>query len=77
MNAVLVLVEDARFIRAEGNAVWRRSFWCIVAFVVLIVGVTLLMVRWFLMRPMMRVAERLRRLRMGHADEGRRRTSRR
>jgi len=66
---VLVVVEDARFIRAEGNAVWRLSFWRIAAFVVLIVGVTLLMVRWFLMRPMQRVAERLRRLRMGDTDE--------
>ncbi|MGA2049449.1 MAG: trehalose-6-phosphate synthase [Terracidiphilus sp.] len=69
LNGVLVILEDARFIRAEGNAVWGRSFLRIAAFVVLIVGVTLLMVRWFLMRPMMRVAERLRRLRMGHADE--------
>ena len=36
---------------------------------VLIVGVTVLMVRWFLMRPITKLAERLRRLRMGHADE--------
>jgi trehalose 6-phosphate synthase len=49
--------------------VWQRSFWQIAAFVVLIVGVTLLMVRWLLMRPMVRVAERLRRLRMGHPAE--------
>jgi trehalose 6-phosphate synthase len=69
LNGVLVILEDARFIRAEGNAVWQRSFWGIAAFVVLIVAVTLLMVRWFLMRPMMRVAERLRRLRMGQAGE--------
>jgi alpha,alpha-trehalose-phosphate synthase [UDP-forming] len=67
LNGVLVVVEDARFIRAEGNAVWRRSFWRIAAFVVLIVAITLLTVRWFLMRPMMRVAERLRQVRMGHA----------
>ena len=32
------------------------------------VGVTFLMVRWFLMRPVTRLAERLRRLRMGHHD---------
>jgi trehalose 6-phosphate synthase len=69
LNGVLVVLEDARFIRAEGNAVWRRSFWRIAAFVVLIVAVTLLMVRWFLMRPMIRVAERLRLLRMGHGAE--------
>jgi trehalose-6-phosphate synthase len=69
LNGVLVILEDARFIRAEGNAVWGRSFLRIAVFVVLIVGVTLLMVRWFLMRPMMLVAERLRRLRMGHVDD--------
>jgi trehalose 6-phosphate synthase len=69
LNGVLVILEDARFIRADGNAVWRRSFWQIAAFVVLIVGITLLMVRWFLMRPMVRVAERLRRLRLGHTEE--------
>jgi trehalose 6-phosphate synthase len=69
LNGVLVVLEDARFIRGEGNALWRRSFWRIAAFVVLIVAVTLLMVRWFLMRPMIRVAERLRRVRMGQAAD--------
>jgi alpha,alpha-trehalose-phosphate synthase [UDP-forming] len=69
LNGVLVVLEDARFIRVEGNAVWKRSSWQIVAFVLLIVGVTLLMVRWFLMRPMVRVAERLRMLRMGQTSE--------
>jgi trehalose 6-phosphate synthase len=65
----LVILEDARSIRAEGARVWRQSFWRIAAFVLLIVGVTLLMVRWLLMRPMMRVADRLRRLRMGQPDD--------
>ena len=69
LSGVLVILEDAGYIRAEGSAVWQRSFWRIVAFVVLIVAVTLLMVRWFLMEPITRVAERLRLLRMGHVDE--------
>jgi len=69
LSGVLVILEDARFIRAEGNALWQRSFWRIAAFVVLIVAVTLLMVRWFLMRPMLRVAERLRLLRMGQGSD--------
>src|SRR6266700_3221012 len=55
----LVLIEDAGYIRSESNEVWGRSFLRIAAFVVLIVGVTILMVRWFLMKPMTRVAERL------------------
>jgi trehalose 6-phosphate synthase len=65
----LALIEDAGYIRTESNEVWGRSFLRIAAFVVLIVGVTILMVRWFLMKPMTRVAERLRRLRMGHIDD--------
>ena len=69
MAGALVILEDADAIRAEGVTVWHQSFWRIVAFVLLIVCVTLLMVRWFLMRPMMRVAERLRRLRMGQPDD--------
>jgi trehalose 6-phosphate synthase len=70
VTSVLVILDDARYIRSEGNAVWKRSFLGIAAFVVLIVAVTMLMVRWFLMRPMLRVAERLRLLRMGHSKDG-------
>jgi trehalose-6-phosphate synthase len=69
ISGVMVVLEDARYIRVEGNAVWKRSFLRIAAFVVLIVAVTMLMVRWLLMRPMLRVAERLRLLRMGHDKE--------
>jgi alpha,alpha-trehalose-phosphate synthase [UDP-forming] len=65
----LVVLEDARYIGTEAASVWRQSFWRVAAFVILIVGVTLLMVRSFLTRPMTRLAERLRRLRMGHADD--------
>jgi len=67
--AALVILEDARYIRAEGLSVWQQSFWRIAAFVLLIVGVTLLAVRWFLMWPMVRLAERLRRLRTGDTSE--------
>jgi trehalose 6-phosphate synthase len=74
LNGVLVVLEDAGNIRAEGNAVWQRSFWRVVAIVLLIVGVTVLMIRWFLMRPLARAVDRLRKLRMGHfeglSDEG-------
>lgn len=66
----LVVVENAEFIRLEESLVWRQTFWRIVALVVLIVGVTVLMVRWFLMRPITRLAERLRLLRMGHPEHG-------
>jgi trehalose 6-phosphate synthase len=65
----LVVLQDARSIRAESTRVWQQSFWRIAAFVLLIVCVTLLMVRWFLMRPMIRVADRLKRLRMGQTGD--------
>jgi trehalose 6-phosphate synthase len=65
----LVVATDAGYIRSQSFDVWLRSFWRIVTLVILITGVTFVMVRWFLMRPMTRVAERLRRLRIGHGDE--------
>ncbi len=65
MAGVLVILEDARSIHAEGVRIWRESLWQIAALVLLIVGVTLLMVRWLLMRPMVKVATRLRGLRLG------------
>lgn len=70
LKGALVLVTDAGYIRAQGNDVWQRSFWRVVALVVLISGITFLMVRWFLMRPMTRVVERMRRLRTGNAGKG-------
>jgi alpha,alpha-trehalose-phosphate synthase [UDP-forming] len=65
MVGALVLVSDATYIRNESWDLWRRSFWRIAALVVLIAGITFAMVRWFLLRPMMRVAERIRKLRAG------------
>ncbi len=64
LEGVVTIVNDAGYIRREGIAVWKRSFWRIVALVVLIVGVTLAMVSWFLFRPIEQVAEHLRRLRL-------------
>ena len=69
VGALVVLIDTA-YIRESNRELWQSSFWRIVAFVVLIVGVTFVMVRWFLMRPLTRVAERLRHLRMGHVDKG-------
>ncbi len=68
LEGVLVLVSDANYIRAEGNALWRRSFGRTAALVVLVALITFVMVRWFLLRPMTRVAERLRRLRTGDTE---------
>jgi trehalose 6-phosphate synthase len=66
----LVVLEDAGYIRGEASEVWRQTFLRICASVILIVGVTVLMIRWFLMRPITRLAERLRLLRMGNPEHG-------
>jgi alpha,alpha-trehalose-phosphate synthase [UDP-forming] len=68
VGAMVILI-DTSYIRDANRDLWKGSFWRIVAFVVLIVGVTYLMVRWFLLRPLLRVAERMRRLRMGHTEK--------
>jgi alpha,alpha-trehalose-phosphate synthase [UDP-forming] len=67
LEGVVSIVADASYIRSEGIAVWQRSFWRILALVVLIVAVTLGMVSWFLFRPIEQVAEHLRRLRLKSA----------
>lgn len=63
-RGVLALVTDASYIHRDAIGQWRRSFWRIALFVVVIVVVTLLMVRWFLLQPMTRAVEKLRGLRM-------------
>jgi alpha,alpha-trehalose-phosphate synthase [UDP-forming] len=68
VGALVVLIDTA-YIRDSSHELWQSSFWRIVAIVFLIVGVTFLMVRWFLLRPLTRVAERMRRLRMGHVEK--------
>jgi trehalose-6-phosphate synthase len=64
----LIMLSDADYIRMEGVQVWQRSFLRIVAMVILVVVVTLLMVRWFLLQPVTRAADWLRRLRQGKAE---------
>jgi trehalose-6-phosphate synthase len=69
LDGAMAILVDAGYIRDEGVALWRRNFLRIAALVILIVVVTVGMVRWFLLRPMSRVAERLRRLRTGHPEK--------
>jgi trehalose 6-phosphate synthase len=66
LTGALVLLTDADYIRNEAYAIWARSFWRVLALVVLIALITFAMVRWFLMQPMTRAVERLRKLRTGH-----------
>jgi trehalose 6-phosphate synthase len=46
-----------------------QSFGRVLVLVVLIVAITFAMVRWFLLRPMKRVVERMRRLRTGQVEQ--------
>jgi len=69
MAGALVIFEDASAIRADSAVVWRHTFWRTSASVVLIVGVTVLMISWLLMRPANRLAARLRRLRLGQTED--------
>ena len=68
LKGALVVMADAGYIRSEGWDLWKRSFVRIAELVLLITVVTFVMVRWLLLRPMMHVAERLRKLRSGHTD---------
>lgn len=61
----LVVLVDATYISNEATSVWQHSFGRIVVLVLFIALVTFLMSRWFLVRPMARLAERLRNVRMG------------
>jgi trehalose 6-phosphate synthase len=69
LTGAMTIVVDAGYIHAETVNLWMQSFWRILALVILIVLITFVMVRWFLMRPMKRVAERMRHLRTGHTDK--------
>jgi hypothetical protein len=70
LEGTMVVVADAGYIRSEGIAVWQRSFLRILALVVLIVVVTAAMVSWFLLRPMAKVVDRMRRLRLLSGQPG-------
>ena len=70
LEGTMVIVADAGYIRSEGIAVWQRSFLRILALVVLIVVVTAAMVSWFLLRPMAKVVDRMRRLRLLSGQSG-------
>jgi alpha,alpha-trehalose-phosphate synthase [UDP-forming] len=69
LQGAIVVVADAGYIRAQDIGLWQRSFWRVLALVVLIVGITFFMVRWFVLRPLNRVTERLRHLRTGQGKK--------
>ncbi len=64
----LVIVHDARYIRAETLHIWREAFLRALAHVFLIVLITLLIVRWSIAGPVARTAQWMRALRTGQVS---------
>jgi alpha,alpha-trehalose-phosphate synthase [UDP-forming] len=62
----LAVVHDASYIRADSLRIWRDTFLRVLAYVILIVLITLLIVRWSIAGPIARTAQWLRALRTGH-----------
>ncbi len=61
----LVIVHDAGYIREESLHIWRETFLRVLAYVFLIVLITLLIVRWSIAGPIARTAQWMRALRTG------------
>jgi trehalose-6-phosphate synthase len=61
----LIIVHDAGYIREESLHIWRETFLRVLAYVFLIVLITLLIVRWSIAGPIARTAQWMRALRTG------------
>jgi alpha,alpha-trehalose-phosphate synthase [UDP-forming] len=61
----LAIVHDASYISADARRIWRGTFLSAVAYVFLIMVVTLLIVRWSIAGPIARTAQWMRGLRTG------------
>ncbi len=64
------IFHDVGFIGARGAAVVRRALTAVAAQILLIAGITILIVRWSLGKPMQKMAQWLRDLRTGDASGG-------
>jgi len=62
---VLAIVDDFGYIRQESLRIWRQTFLSVLAYVVLIVLITLLIVRWSIAGPIARTAHWMKALRTG------------
>jgi len=68
-EAVLLLVHDAGYIRAQAGRVWRENFLRLFFHVLVIALITLLIVRWSLLQPMAKTVDWIKRLRAGDPVE--------
>ena len=63
----LAIVHDSGYIKAESLRIWRENFLSALIYVVLIVLITLLIVRWSITGPIAQTARWMRALRTGRA----------
>ena len=62
---ILAIVDDFGYIQQEGLRIWRQTFLSVLAYGVLIVLITLLIVRWSIAGPIARTAHWMKALRTG------------
>ena len=65
---ILAIVDDSGYIRQESLRIWRQTFLSVLAYVVLIVLITLLIVRWSIAGPIARTAHWMKALRTGRGS---------
>ncbi len=65
----LLIVHDASYIEAQQTRLWRDNFWHTAVQVLLVAGITLLVVRWSILTPIVRTAQWMRSLRTGKTAE--------
>jgi HAMP domain-containing protein len=64
---VLAIIHDSGYIHSESMRIWRQTFFSALAYVFLIVLITLLIVRWSITGPIARTAHWMKALRTGRA----------
>ena len=63
----LLVFHDATYIEAQSITIWRDAIWHGVAELLLVILITLLLIRWMVLRPITRAAQWMRDLRHGKA----------
>ena len=65
INGALAIFNDAAFIRLQTASLWRQALWGVAVQTALIVAITLLTIHWGVGRPLSKMAQWLRALRIG------------
>jgi trehalose 6-phosphate synthase len=70
VRGALAIFHDARFIKAQTSRLWWDTFLDVLVQAVFIALVTLLIIRWSIIRPIARTAKWVREIRAGKSAEG-------